>query len=77
MDDLEQLRDRAARLLGLARKAKEVGKFQLSYEITKLATEAQNQTDEMDSCELQTQHEQHPQQQQQQQQPPPQTAKKD
>jgi hypothetical protein len=72
----DSLRDRAARLLALALKARESGKSLLSEEITKLAIEASNQADEMDRGEVQhpppahqpAQHQ--PAQQQQQQQPP-------
>jgi hypothetical protein len=55
MRDSDRLRDRAARLRALAAKASEEGKLQLSYEITKLATEASDQADEMDRREVQHQ----------------------
>ena len=77
MRDSDRLRDRAARLLALALKAREDGKDQLSEQITKLAMEASDQADEMDQREVQTrQQSAHPRQQptseqpaQQQQQP--------
>jgi len=49
----DSLRDRAARLLALALKARESGKSLLSEEITKLAIEASDQADEMDRGEVQ------------------------
>jgi hypothetical protein len=48
MRESDKLRDRAARLLALAVKAREDDKFLLADEITMLATEASNQADEMD-----------------------------
>jgi hypothetical protein len=73
----DSLRDRAARLLALALKARENGKVLLSEEITKLAIEASDKADEMDRDEVQHQQPAHqhpsahrqPAQQQQQQQP--------
>jgi len=74
MRDSDRLRDRAARLLALALKAREDDKLLLSEEIIKLATEASDQADEMDRRDLQVQHQQpahqQPAQQQQQQQQP-------
>jgi len=72
MRDSDRLRDRAARLLALALKAREDDKLLLSEEIIKLATEASDQADEMDRRDLQVQHQQQPAHQQpaqQQQQP--------
>ena len=72
MRDSDRLRDRAARLLALALKAREDDKLLLSEEIIKLATEASDQADDMDRRDLQVQHQQpahqQPAQQQQQQQ---------
>jgi len=74
MRDSDRLRDRAARLLALALKAREDDKLLMSEEIIKLATEASDQADEMDRRDLQVQHQQpahqQPAQQQQQQQQP-------
>jgi hypothetical protein len=53
MRDSDKLRDRAARLLALALKAREDDKLLLSEEITKLAIEASDQADEMDRREVQ------------------------
>jgi hypothetical protein len=58
MPDSDRLRDRAARLLALAVKAGEDGKTLLSFELTRLATEASDQADEMDRRDLQVQHQQ-------------------
>jgi len=71
MRDSDRLRDRAARLLALALKAREDDKLLLSEEIIKLATEASDQADETDRRDLQVQHQQpeHQQPAQQQQQP--------
>ena len=71
MRDSDRLRDRAARSLALALKAREDDKLLLSEEIIKLATEASDQADEMDRRDLQVQHQQpaHQQPAQQQQQP--------
>ena len=52
MRDSDRLRDRAARLLALALKAREDDKLLLSEEIIKLATEASDQADEMDRRDL-------------------------
>jgi hypothetical protein len=51
MRESDRLRDRAGRLFALARKAHEEDKFLLAGEITKLATEARDQADEMDRAE--------------------------
>ena len=58
MRDSDRLRDRAARLLALALKAREDDKLLLSEEIIKLATEASDQADDMDRRDLQVQHQQ-------------------
>jgi hypothetical protein len=52
MPDSDRLRDRAARLLALALQAREGGKLFLSEEMIKLATEACDQADEMDRCDV-------------------------
>ena len=58
MPDSDRLRDRAARLLALALQAREGGKLFLSEEMIKLATEACDQADEMDRCDVQMQQQQ-------------------
>jgi hypothetical protein len=75
MDDSDRLRDRAIQLHALARKAHQEGRA-VAEELTRLATEASDQADEMDRREGQ-----HPelgqQQRTQQQQPQPDKADKD